>query len=220
MGFAEIIRDAVMGPVDQRYQDYARDIYESGGHLLSLINDVLDLSKIEVGRLELQEEAIDVAALIASCEGIVAVRASSAGLTLELELPAGLPALRADARRMKQIVLNLLSNAVKFTPSGGRIVVSAEARAGGDLRIAVSDTGIGMRPEDVAIALEPFRQIDSALNRRYEGTGLGLPLVQRLVALHGGTLTIDTTPDVGTTVTIILPAGRCIPVQARHVAGS
>ncbi|MBV8653537.1 MAG: PAS-domain containing protein [Alphaproteobacteria bacterium] len=223
MGFAEIIRDALMGPVDQRYQDYARDIYESGGHLLSVIKDVLDLSKIEVGRLDLQEETIDLAALIASCESIVKGRAKEAGLTLAAELPDELPVL-CDGRRMKQIVLNLLSNAVKFTPSGGRVSVMARQLAsseygGGELAIAVTDTGIGMRPEDVAIALEPFRQIDSAMTRRYEGTGLGLPLVQRLVALHGGTLQIDTAPGIGTTVTITLPASRCAADRARRLVG-
>jgi signal transduction histidine kinase len=218
MGFAEIIRDALMGPVDLRYQDYARDIYESGGHLLSLINDVLDLSKIEVGRLDLQEETIDLSALIASCESIVSVRAKDAGLTLVAELPDELP-LTCDARRMKQIVLNLLSNAVKFTPSGGRVTVSVRPLEGGELAVAVADTGIGMRPQDVAIALEPFRQIDSAMTRRYEGTGLGLPLVQRLVALHGGTLTIDTAPGLGTTVTVTLPASRCTPDRARRLVG-
>jgi signal transduction histidine kinase len=121
-----------------------------------------------------------------------------------------LPLVRADERRLKQIVLNLLSNAVKFTPAGGRIVITAGMLHSGEPIIAVSDTGIGMRGEDVTLALEPFRQIDGALNRRYEGTGLGLPLVQRLVQLHGGTLSIKTAPGAGTTITLRLPADRCI----------
>jgi len=210
MGFSEVIRDAIMGPVDARYRNYARDIYNAGRHLLSLINDVLDLSKIEVGRLELHEEVVDVAAIIADCERIIAARAREAGLHVAVDLAADRPMLRADKLRLKQIILNLLSNAVKFTPPGGRVTISARSRANGEFALAVADTGIGMKPEEVPLALEPFRQIDSAFNRRYEGTGLGLPLVQRLAALHGGSLAIDTAPEAGTTVTITLPAKRCI----------
>jgi signal transduction histidine kinase/HAMP domain-containing protein len=210
LGFSEIIRDAIMGPVDARYQEYANDIYTAGRHLLSLINDVLDLSKIEVGRLELQEENVDIGDVVATCNRIIAGRAKEAELEVAVNIAPELPLVRADERRLKQIVLNLLSNAVKFTPAGGRIVITASTRHSGEPIIAVSDTGIGMRPEDVMLALEPFRQIDGALNRRYEGTGLGLPLVQRLVQLHGGSLSIKTAPGAGTTITLCLPAERCI----------
>ena len=210
LGFSEIIRDAIMGPVDARYQEYANDIYTAGRHLLSLINDVLDLSKIEVGRLELQEEDVDIADVVATCNRIIEGRAKEAELDLAVNIASELPLVRADARRLKQIVLNLLSNAVKFTPAGGRITVTAGTLHSGEPIIAVSDTGIGMRSEDVALALEPFRQIDGALNRRYEGTGLGLPLVQRLVQLHGGSLSIKTAPGAGTTITLRLPAERCV----------
>jgi signal transduction histidine kinase/HAMP domain-containing protein len=210
LGFSEIIRDAIMGPVDARYQEYANDIYTAGRHLLSLINDVLDLSKIEVGRLELQEEDVDIAEVVATCNRIIEGRAKEAELEVAVNIASELPLVRADARRLKQIVLNLLSNAVKFTPAGGRIIISAATLPSGEPIISVSDTGIGMRSEDVALALEPFRQIDGALNRRYEGTGLGLPLVQRLVQLHGGALSIKTAPGAGTTITLRLPADRCI----------
>jgi signal transduction histidine kinase/HAMP domain-containing protein len=210
LGFSEIIRDAIMGPVDARYQEYANDIYTAGRHLLSLINDVLDLSKIEVGRLELQEENVDIAEVVATCNRIIEGRAKEAELVVAVNIAPELPLVRADERRLKQIVLNLLSNAVKFTPAGGQIVITAGMLHSGEPIIAVSDTGIGMRGEDVTLALEPFRQIDGALNRRYEGTGLGLPLVQRLVQLHGGTLSIKTAPGAGTTITLRLPADRCI----------
>ena len=184
LGFSEIIRDAIMGPVDARYQEYANDIYTAGRHLLSLINDVLDLSKIEVGRLELHEGDVDIADVLATSTRIVSGRAKEAGLDLAINVSPDLPPIRGDERRLKQIVLNLLSNAVKFTPAGGRIIVSASMLHNGEPIISVSDTGIGMRPEDVKLALEPFRQIDGALNRRYEGTGLGLPLVQLIWMLR------------------------------------
>ena len=210
MGFSEIIRDAVMGPVDARYQEYANDIYTAGRHLLSLINDVLDLSKIEVGRLELQEGNVDIGDVLATCNRIIGGRAKEAELDMSIEVSQDMPLVRADERRLKQIVLNLLSNAVKFTQAGGHVRIAASMLHSGEPIIVVSDTGIGMRPEDVKLALEPFRQIDGALNRRYEGTGLGLPLVQRLVQLHGGSLSIKTAPGAGTTITLRLPADRCI----------
>jgi signal transduction histidine kinase/HAMP domain-containing protein len=210
LGFSEIIRDAIMGPVDARYQEYANDIYTAGRHLLSLINDVLDLSKIEVGRLELQEGNVDIADVLATCYRIIAGRAKEAGLDVTIDVAPDLPLIRGDERRLKQIVLNLLSNAVKFTPTGGRVIVAADVLQSGEALISVADTGIGMRPEDIKLALEPFRQLDGALNRRYEGTGLGLPLVQRLVQLHGGTLSIKTAPGAGTTIKLRLPASRCV----------
>ena len=210
IGFSEVIRDALVGPIAARYQEYARDIHSSGRHLLSLINDVLDLSKIELGRLELHEEPIDLAKLVDDCRRFVAERAKAGDLTLAIELPAELPALRADGLRLKQVVLNLLSNAVKFTPPGGHITVEVSPTADGGIALAVADTGIGMRPDEIPTALEPFRQIDSALNRRYEGTGLGLPLARTLTELHGGTLTITSTPRQGTIVVLTLPAERVI----------
>jgi two-component system, cell cycle sensor histidine kinase PleC len=210
IGFSEVIRDALVGPVAARYKDYARDIHSSGRHLLGLINDVLDLSKIELGRLELHEEPVVLAKLVSDCERFVAERVRASSLELAIDLPSDLPMLRADELRLKQVVLNLLSNAVKFTPVGGRITLRAATTPESGIVLAVADTGIGMKAEEIPIALEPFRQIDSALNRRYEGTGLGLPLARTLVELHGGTLAISSAPGQGTTVTVTLPAERVI----------
>jgi len=210
IGFSEVIRDALVGPVAARYKDYARDIHSSGRHLLGLINDVLDLSKIELGRLELHEEPVVLAKVVEDCQRLIAERVRSSNLELAADVPSDLPLLRGDELRLKQIVLNLLSNAVKFTPVGGRIALSARTTADGGIVLAVIDTGIGMKPEEIPIALQPFRQIDSALNRRYEGTGLGLPLARTLVELHDGILNISSTPGQGTTVTVVLPATRVI----------
>jgi len=210
IGFSEVIRDAMMGPLDIRYKDYANDIHTSGRHLLNLINDVLDLSKIEAGRLELYEETVDLGKLVVSCNRVIRERASEAKLELALHLPSDALLIRGDERRLKQVVLNLLSNAVKFTPPEGRIAVSAAFLPTSETVISVADTGIGMTAQEVEIAMEPFRQIDGALNRKYQGTGLGLPLVQRLVRLHGGTMEVKSQPGAGTTVTITLPADRRI----------
>jgi two-component system cell cycle sensor histidine kinase PleC len=210
IGFSEVIRDALVGPVTPRYRDYARDIHASGKHLLGLINDVLDLSKIELGRLELHEEPVDLAKVVHDCHRLVADRVSSGGLEFILEVPSDLPAVLGDELRLKQVVLNLLSNAVKFTPAGGRIVLAISAPPEGTVVFAVADTGIGMKPEEIPIALEPFRQIDSALNRRYEGTGLGLPLARTLVELHGGFLNVISVAGSGTTVTFTIPADRVL----------
>ena len=210
IGFSELIRDAVMGPVSLRYKEYAQDIFSSGRHLLNLINEVLDLSKIEAGRFELDEDSVDVADVIDSCDRIIRPNALEAGIELVRDVAADLPFIRADERRLKQIMLNLLSNAVKFTRAGGRVVVTTHAERTGEIKICVSDTGIGMRPEDVPTALEPFRQLDAGMNRRYPGTGLGLPMAQHLVRLHGGKLSIETDLGAGTTVYVTLPAERCI----------
>lgn len=210
IGFSEIIRDAMMGPVSAKYQEYARDISSSGSHLLSVINDTLDLSKIEAGQLEMYEEIVDLTEVITACHRIVRERAQSGKLDLIVDVSPGLPNVQADQRRLKQVFINLLSNAVKFTPAGGRIVVSARVLATGDIEFSVADTGIGMKPEDVPLALAPFQQLDGELNRRYEGTGLGLPLVKRLVDLHDGSLEIETAPGIGTTIKFTLPAARIV----------
>jgi signal transduction histidine kinase len=209
IGFSEIIMDAVMGPVDGRYREYARDIHKSGQHLLGLIGDVLDLSKVEAGRLELHEGAVDVGRVIAACRRLVIERARANGVAIEEAVAPDLPPLMADELRLKQIVLNLVSNAVKFTPAGGRVSVAASVAEGG-MTITVADTGIGMRTEDIPAALEPFRQVDDALNRRFQGTGLGLPLAKMLTELHGGTLEIASEPGRGTTVRVRLPESRVV----------
>ncbi len=212
IGFSEMISSEVLGPVGtSRYRDYANDIYDSGQHLLRIINDVLDMSKIGAGKLELHEHLVDVRTAVQTSIALVTPRAVSAGVVVTADLPANLPLLLADELRVKQILLNLLSNAVKFTNRLGSATVAATARPDGSLAITVSDTGIGMTAAEIAIALEPFQQVDSDLARKYEGTGLGLPLARALVELHGGQLEIVSTPGQGTAVTVIFPATRARP---------
>jgi signal transduction histidine kinase len=212
IGFAEMQTLEVFGPLgDARYRDYAGDILSSGRHLLGLINDVLDIAKLDVGQLDLQEEEFDVAESIGECAHMVARQAEAAGVKLSVEVALGLPRLSADRRRIHQVLLNLLSNAAKFTPAGGRIVVGA-ALVDGALAVRVSDTGIGMAAEDIPRALERFGQVDSRLSRAYDGAGLGLPLAKQLIELHGGTLSIESAPDRGTTVSFVIPARRLCPL--------
>ncbi|GAB4360157.1 MAG: hypothetical protein Kow00114_13580 [Kiloniellaceae bacterium] len=208
IGFSEIMMTQSLGTLgNARYLEYAGDIHSSGNHLLSLINDVLDFSKAEAGRLELQTEPLDAAAVLRDCVRLVALDAREAGIELSAALPEGLPPLRADRRRLKQIALNLLSNAIKFTPAGGRVRVSLDRDAGG-IVMTFADTGVGMSPEQIPVALEAFGQVDSRLSRKYEGTGLGLPLSRHLAESHGGSLTIESALGEGTTVTVRLPAER------------
>ncbi|GIK97654.1 MAG: hypothetical protein BroJett029_18630 [Alphaproteobacteria bacterium] len=210
IGFAEIMRDELLGPIGAaHYKEYAADIFLSGRHLLDLINDILDLSKVEAGRLELHDEQCDLPEILASSMRLMSERAHANDLRIEQRFPPRLPLLRADARSLKQILLNLVSNAIKFTPPEGRIIISAVADAE-SFRFAVKDTGIGMTPEGVKKALEAFGQVDSSLSRRYEGTGLGLPLTRALIELHGGRLEIESALGEGTCVTAIFPAERII----------
>ena len=213
IGFAEIMRDELLGPLGApHYREYASDIHQSGKHLLDLINDILDLSKVEAGRLELHEEDCNVPALLAASLRLMNERAHASELRIEQRFPRHLPLLRADARSLKQILLNLVSNAIKFTPSGGRILISADAD-GGSFNLTIADSGIGMTAEGVKKALEAFGQVDSSLSRKYEGTGLGLPLTRALVELHGGRLEIDSALGDGTRVTASFPAERIIQGQ-------
>jgi PAS domain S-box-containing protein len=212
IGFSEVIAEAMLGPVGTpRYVEYARDIRFSGVHLLSIINDLLDISKIEAGRFELHEEMASAAELAEASLRLVRERAEKGGVHCEIAVMPDLPPLLADPRAMKQILLNLLSNAVKFTEPGGRVTLSVEVDAAGGLVYVVADTGIGIRPEDIPRALAPFTQIDSQFTRRHEGTGLGLPLARKLVELHGGSLDLASTPGQGTTVTVRLPTERLVP---------
>lgn len=211
IGFAEIMEGQLFGPIGSpRYLDYARDIRESGAHLLEVINDILDLSKIESGKVELNEEELDLGRIIQSVVRLLQHRAARTGLTLHTKLPPHMPSVYADGRLLRQILLNLLSNAVKFTDSGGTITTSVELLETGGLALHVADTGIGMDPAEVPIALTPFRQLDNSLSRKFQGTGLGLPLVKSLVELHGGRLIIETALNVGTTITVALPAERVL----------
>jgi PAS domain S-box-containing protein len=209
IGFSDLMQREMLGPLgNDRYRGYLRDIYQSGSHLHDMINDILDLSKIEAGQLELRAEPVNVRMAIKRCIRLVAARAEEAGLKLVSRIADGLPEILADERKVKQIMINLLSNAVKFTEDGGTITIDAFPAEAGGVVLRVSDTGIGMDAADIPRALTPFMQIDSALSRRHEGTGLGLPLTKSLAELHGGTLTLESAPGQGTTVTVFLPAAR------------
>ena len=211
IGFSEMIAKQMFGPLTvPKYIEYAKDINTSGEHLLGLINDILDLSKIEAGKLELIEENIDIKRVVGACLTYVKERALNADVTLVNELPDDLPALYGDDRKVKQILLNLLSNAVKFTPSGGSVTVRASIDPKIGYTIDVVDTGIGIALEDIPKALAKFGQIDSSLSRKYEGTGLGLPLSEALARMHGGKLHLRSSPNVGTTVSLVLPAERIV----------
>lgn len=206
LGFAELIRDQAFGPIGHpKYVEYIGDIHASGQHLLALINDLLDLTRIEAGKLELSRSAVDPRALIDAAVRLMRVRAHAQQVDLAVTLPAELPALWVDERAAKQILLNLLSNAVKFTPPGG--IVAIEARREEDnVALVVRDTGIGMTGGELQRIAQPFVQIESALTRRHEGTGIGLYITKSLVKQHGGRITFVSRPQQGTTVTVLLPA--------------
>jgi len=211
LGFSEIIQKQSLGPVGvRRYAEYAADINDSGLYLLEIINDILDISKIEAGRMQLHEQQVDLARTINMVVRLCVERATSGGVTITTDVPEGLSPLYADERAVKQILVNLLSNAIKFTPAGGSVTVMAWIETSGQLALSVADTGIGIAEKDMPIVLAPFGQVDSALSRRYPGTGLGLPLVKSLVELHGGELTLRSTVGKGTTATVRFPAGRVL----------
>jgi signal transduction histidine kinase len=208
IGFSDLMQKEMLGPLgNDQYRDYLRDIYQSGTHLHDVINDILDLSKIEAGQLELREEPVNVATAVERCLRVVAARAEEKGIALHTDIGRDLPVISADERKVKQILINLLSNAVKFTERGGHVTVET-LRCDGGVSIRVTDTGIGMREEDIPLVLMPFRQVDSSLSRRQEGTGLGLPLTKSLAELHGGKLALASRLGEGTTVTVWLPLSR------------
>jgi signal transduction histidine kinase len=214
IGFSEMISKDLLqlgGPTE--YREYARDINSSGQNLLQIINDILDMSKIDAGKLELREEVFDLEAAVAHCVRMIGGRAHEAGVLISNELTAALPRLRADPVRFKQIVLNLLSNAVKFTPGPGTVRILAEVGRDGSLSLVVSDTGIGMSSDEIEIAMQPFRQIDSDLARKHEGTGLGLPLTKALVELHQGVLSVRSEKGRGTDIAVAFPAARVVPAM-------
>ena len=215
IGFSEALATGIYGSLSERQHEYLGHIHAAGVHLLQLVNDVLDLSKMDANRLDLDEVEIDIDGVITSVVGLLTTDAAAAGVAVQKELAEGLPSLRGDIRRIRQVLLNLLSNAIKFTPPGGTVTFRATAFADG-LAIAVADTGIGIASADIPTALERFGQVDSRLARKYEGTGLGLPLSKKLMELHDGSLAIESAPGTGTTVTITFPLERV--VQARQAA--
>jgi signal transduction histidine kinase len=208
IGFSEMIKSQVMGVASPTYVGYANDIWHSGTHLLQVINGLLDLSKIEAGKLELQTEPIDVAELLERTLRLAGDIAKSSERIIEVRISPDRMTLQADDRLIRQSLLNLLSNAIKFTPAGGRIVLQATADKDDCLLLSVSDDGIGIKSTDMGMILLPFGRVENAYNRKHDGTGLGLPLVKKFIELHGGRLQIDSEPGVGTTVTLRLPAYR------------
>ena len=206
LGFSEIMMTETFGPLGSaNYRDYTRDIYDSGMHLLNVINDVLDLSKVEAGRLDLNRTDIDVDETVEAALRFFRERSRKAGLTVTAEIEPGLPPIFADERVLRQCILNLVSNAIKFTPSGGTVTVTVRGEPGGWMALAVADNGIGIAEADIPRVLTPFSQADNAYVRKQEGTGLGLPLVKSFAELHGGTFAIKSALGVGTTVTVRFP---------------
>lgn len=209
LGFSEVIESESFGPIhNAKYREYAKNINESGLHLLALINDLLDVSKVEAGELELDEEKINLCEVFQASATLLEDRAKTGEVDVELATPPDCPTLYADNRKIKQILVNLLSNAIKFTPAGGRVTMTAHVDPASGLVIEITDTGIGIAPDDIQKALSPFGQIDSKLVSKYEGTGLGLPLTKSLVELHGGTLSLQSEIGAGTTVVVRFPVER------------
>jgi signal transduction histidine kinase len=203
IGFSEVLAEQLFGPVNEKQADYLRDILESGRHLLALINDILDLSKIEAGRMELEASEFDLPRAIENALILVRERASRHGIELVHEIDPGLGAIRADERKVKQVLLNLLTNALKFTADGGRVEVRARA-VDGSAEISVADTGIGIAAEDQAAVFEEFRQVGTA-SKKVEGTGLGLAISRKFIELHGGRIGVTSAPGIGSTFAFTLP---------------
>jgi signal transduction histidine kinase len=208
IGFSEVLSEQMFGDVNEKQMEYLQDIHSSGQHLLTLINDVLDLSKIEAGRMELDLSCFDMGLLLENSLTLVRERAQRHGLAVALEVGDGLAEWVADARKVKQVVVNLLTNAVKFTPTGGSVTVRARRADAGDrarAEISVTDTGVGIAVEEQALVFEEFRQASGDYLRKAEGTGLGLSLSKRFVELHGGALAVASQPGQGSTFTVTLP---------------
>jgi signal transduction histidine kinase len=208
IGFAEMLEKEVLGPLGSpRYIDYARDVHMSGIHLLSLINTILDLAKTRAAGLELNLALFDIRDLLGECFSVMRLQADRAKLDFRLNLPKDALLARADDTRLRQVLYNLLSNAIKFTDPGGEITLTGRMAASGEVEIWVVDTGVGMEPDEVAIALQPFMQVKQANGRTTAGTGLGLPLAKTIVELHGGQFDIVSAKGKGTSIKVVLPSG-------------
>lgn len=222
IGFSELIAYHVTPlPAGGQIAGYANDILKSGRHLLELINSILDLSKVESGSASLVESVVPLAEVIQDSLTTVREQALEAGVEIRAHYPDALPRIHGDTTKLRQVFINLLSNAVKFTPRGGSVTVSGRREADGAFAVAVSDTGIGMTGDEMAIAMEPFGQVENSLARTFEGTGLGLPLARRMTELHGGRLTMRSVKGAGTIVEVWLPAHRVVwPSPARGDHGT
>ena len=209
LGFSEMVRDAITGPLSDRYRSYGHDIHVAASHLLELINDLLDLSRIEAGEMQLDEQVIDLEAMVQQGLHQICASAVARNIHVDSDIPADLRSILGDPRRLRQVLLNILTNAAKFTREGGSIRVTAR-RAPDGLAIDVADTGIGIPDSEIDAVFRPYRSGKSVKGRRREGTGLGLPISKALTEIHGGQLTIDSAPGVGTTVRLTLPPHRLI----------
>ncbi|MGH7123605.1 MAG: sensor histidine kinase, partial [Stellaceae bacterium] len=217
LGFSESLQLGIAGPLNAHQDEYAGLIHQSGDHLHTIINDILDLAKVDAGKLDLHiERGIDPAQIVDSCVSLMRDRAETGQLKLVVEEDHDLPRLIADPTRLKQILLNLLSNSIKFTQPGGSVTVAVAETGEGGIAFTVRDTGPGMTAAEIVVALEPFGQVEADHSRRYEGTGLGLPLAARLAELHGGALNLESEKGVGTSVTITLPPIRVIRTTRRR----
>jgi signal transduction histidine kinase len=211
IGFSEMMKHEVLGAVgNDQYRSYVGDIHASGTHLLQIINDILDLSKAEAGKLILDEGVFDVRDAIRSVVQLTSVRAQESGLEQVVDVAADVPLLRGDERKTMQMVLNLVTNAIKFSPEGGRIGIACRADPREGLSVAVTDTGIGIATDDIGRVLEAFEQVDSSLSRKQQGTGLGLPLVRAMMELHGGTFQLTSELGAGTEAKIVFPPERLV----------
>ncbi len=209
LGFSEIMMNEVLGPMENRsYKDYVGDIHASGQHLLNLINEILDLSRIEAGRQELSEEPVNLASIVQECSHLLQLRARSKGITVNEQVEKSMPRLWADERAVRQIVLNLLSNAIKFTPSGGEVLLKVGWTAGGGQYLTVRDNGPGIPPEEIPIVLSTFGQGSIAIKSAEQGAGLGLPIVQALMRMHDGTFELKSKLREGTEATAAFPRAR------------
>ncbi|MDE2385542.1 MAG: sensor histidine kinase [Alphaproteobacteria bacterium] len=204
IGFSDMLGHRTVTHPDKVVQ-YAGYIQQAAEHLLALINSILDVSKIQAGKLSVEPEPIDLASIMDPCLLITDAKAKEKNITIEQHIDPKVPLLLADPLRLKQILINLLGNAVKFTPEWGRILIEANLRDARFAAISVTDTGVGMTPEEVAVAMRPFGQVESGFNKRHEGTGLGLPIAQALAKLHGGDLKVNSSKGAGTKVTVLIP---------------
>ncbi len=219
IGFSEVIKSEMLGSLGiERYRYYAQDIFESGHHLLDVINDILDISKVEAGEFDLNDEETDLTYIIEQSLRLVRERAKMHRLDLIVDTDPELPYVLVDQRLIKQSLINLLTNAVKFTPGPGSIYVRGKIDVDGTLALSVTDTGIGIAEEDIAKVLQPFGQVESTISRNREGTGLGLPLAKSFLEIQGGSLDVDSRLGEGTTVTLRLPAERLLPKPLRRAA--
>jgi signal transduction histidine kinase len=216
IGFSEIMAQEKFGPVgNERYRQYVADIRSSGEHLLSLVNDLLDLSKIEAGKLELDFAGVALNPLTQQCVAIMQPQANRDRIIIRTSLSPKLPSVLADARAIRQIVLNLISNSAKFTGPGGQVIVSTTLTDLGEVVLRVRDNGIGMSESEIALALEPFRQIASTVRPGPGGTGLGLPLTKALAEANRATLRIKSAPNTGTLIEVVFPPERVLADESR-----